>query len=164
MSVSEPTVKNAVPRTTLRLPAAVTGPLIGLVAVLALFIVLIGIKGGLANFLSVRNLQVLVHEATIPGVVALGMLLVIISGGIDLSVGSILALVTVVTMQTYRYLLASSNSMGTRKPRRRRRWDRGRRSMRIDEWDRHHAAQTPTVRSDARYARDRARRGDLAGR
>jgi ribose transport system permease protein len=113
MSVAEPAAKNELPRTMLRLPAAVTGPLIGLIAVLALFIVLIGIKGGLANFLSVRNLQVLVHEATIPGVVALGMLLVIISGGIDLSVGSILALVTVVTMQAYRHLLTTTNSMTT---------------------------------------------------
>jgi ribose/xylose/arabinose/galactoside ABC-type transport system permease subunit len=95
------------------LPAALTGPVIGLIAVLLLFIILIGIKGGLANFLSVRNLQVIVHEATIPGVVALGMLLVIISGGIDLSVGSILALVTVVTMQVYRRLYTGADSMTT---------------------------------------------------
>ena len=49
----------------------------------------------------------LVHEGTIPAVVALGMLLVIISGGIDLSVGSVVALVTVVTMQVYRHLGAA---------------------------------------------------------
>ena len=39
-------------------------------------------------------------------VVALGMLVIIISGGIDLSVGSVVALVTVVTMQTFRLLEA----------------------------------------------------------
>jgi ribose/xylose/arabinose/galactoside ABC-type transport system permease subunit len=80
---------------------ALTGPVVGLIAVLTLFIVLIGFKGELRVFLSLGNLQVLLHEATIPAIVALGMLLVIISGGIDLSVGSVIALVTVVTMQAY---------------------------------------------------------------
>lgn len=87
-------------------PALITlsGPVLGLIAVLTLFIVLIGIKGELGSFLSLRNLQVLVHEGTIPAVAALGMLMIIISGGIDLSVGSVLALVTVVTMTVYRRL------------------------------------------------------------
>ena len=79
------------------------GLVLGLLVVLTLFTGLIGVKsgtGGLANFVSIRNLQVLVHEGTIPGVVALGMLLVIISCGIDLSAGSVIALVKVVTMQT----------------------------------------------------------------
>jgi ribose transport system permease protein len=106
MSIAEPPTETSTPRFS----AILTGPVIGLIAVLTLFIILIGIKGGLANFLSLRNLQVLVHEGTIPGVVALGMLLVIVSGGIDLSVGSILALVTIVTMQTYRHLYAGDNS------------------------------------------------------
>jgi ribose transport system permease protein len=82
--------------------AFLSGPLLGLLGILALFTILIGLKGELHQFLSLRNLQVLVHEATIPGVVALGALLVIISGGIDLSVGSVVALVTVVAMQVYR--------------------------------------------------------------
>jgi ribose transport system permease protein len=81
-----------------------SGPLLGLVGILLLFTVLIGIEGKLENFLSLRNLQVLVQEGTITGVVALGALLVIISGGIDLSVGSVVALVTVVAMQVYRGL------------------------------------------------------------
>src|SRR5262245_49386196 len=99
-------------RSSLRLPA-LSGPVLGLLAVLILFILLIGLKGELHNFLSLRNLQVLVQEGTIPAVVALGMLLVIISGGIDLSVGSIIALVTVVTMQAYRHLFASTQSMAS---------------------------------------------------
>jgi ribose transport system permease protein len=86
---------------------------LGLIAVLALFVVLIGVKGELHSFLSVRNLQVLVHEGTIPAVLALGMLLVIVSGGIDLSVGSVVALVTVVTMQVYRHLYAQTGSLST---------------------------------------------------
>jgi ribose/xylose/arabinose/galactoside ABC-type transport system permease subunit len=74
---------------------------VGFVAVLAVFSLLIGLRGGLGTFLSVGNLQVLLHEGTIPAIVALGMLLVLISGGIDLSVGAVVALVTVVTMKVF---------------------------------------------------------------
>lgn len=80
------------------------GPWVGFVAVLVLFTGLIGMKGGLGTFLSIGNLEVLLHEGTIPAIVGLGMLLVLISGGIDLSVGAIVALVTVVTMQVYTAL------------------------------------------------------------
>jgi ribose transport system permease protein len=89
------------------------GPVIGLLAVLGLFIVLIGAKGELHNFLSPRNLQVLIHEGTIPAIAALGALLIIVSGGIDLSVGSVMALVMVVTMQTYNHLYQGPASAGT---------------------------------------------------
>jgi ribose transport system permease protein len=102
MSIADPVVSPA-PRVLRRLPA-LSGPVLGLIAVLGLFVVLIGVKGELHQFLSLSNLQVLFHEGTIPAVVALGMLLVIVSGGIDLSVGSVVALVTVVTMQVYRHL------------------------------------------------------------
>jgi ribose/xylose/arabinose/galactoside ABC-type transport system permease subunit len=71
---------------------------------------LIGLKGGLATFLSLANAQVLVHDNTIPAIAALGMLIVVISGGIDLSIGSVVALVTVVTMQVYRQLYFESGS------------------------------------------------------
>ena len=86
-----------------KLRAAVpTGPAAGLLAVFVLFTALIAAKGELGSFLSIGNLRVLLHEATIPGVLALGMLIVIISGGIDLSIGAVMALVTVITMQVYR--------------------------------------------------------------
>lgn len=93
---------------------ALSGPLLGLVIVLGLFVVLIGLKGGaqeLRTFASLRNLQVLVQEGTVRGVVALGMLLIIVSGGIDLSVGSVAALVTVVTMYVYRLEFHASHSV-----------------------------------------------------
>lgn len=98
-------------RLGLRRFSSLSGPLLGLAGVLGLFIVLIGLKGELHQFLSLSNAQVLVHEATIPGVVALGMLLVIVSGGIDLSVGSVMALVTVVTMQVYRHFYQGPDSI-----------------------------------------------------
>jgi ribose transport system permease protein len=83
-------------------PIAVpAGPWIGFVAVVGLFTLLIGIKGELGTFLSLGNLRVLLHEGTIPAIVGLGMLLVLITGGIDLSVGAVVALVTVATMRVY---------------------------------------------------------------
>ena len=83
-----------------RLPLP-SGPALGLIGVSVLLLVLVGFKGELTTFLSFGNLRVLVHEGTVPAVLALGMLLVIISGGIDLSVGAVVALVTVVTMRVY---------------------------------------------------------------
>jgi ribose transport system permease protein len=89
--------------------AVPAGPWVGFAAVLLLFTLLIGIKGELGTFLSLGNLRVLLHEGTIPAIVALGMLLVLITGGIDLSVGAVVALVTVVTMRVYT---AASGSWG----------------------------------------------------
>jgi ribose transport system permease protein len=82
----------------------VTGPMLGLAVVLVLFALLLHGKGQLNTFLSLRNIQVLLHTSSVSGVIALGMLVIILSGGIDLSVGSVVALVTVVAMQTYRAL------------------------------------------------------------
>jgi ribose/xylose/arabinose/galactoside ABC-type transport system permease subunit len=90
--------------------AVPAGPWVGFVAVLLLFTALIGIKGGLDTFLSLDNLRVLLHEGTVPAVVALGMLLVLISGGIDLSVGAVVALVTVVTMRVYAAMYPGSGA------------------------------------------------------
>lgn len=88
-----------------------SGPFVGLLVVVLLFVALIGATGELGKFLSFGNLQVMIHEGTIPMVVALGMLMVIVTGGIDLSVGSVVALVTVVTMHTYRSLYTGPDSI-----------------------------------------------------
>ena len=48
------------------------------------------------SFSSLRNLETIARQTAIVGIAALGMTLVIISAGIDLSVGSIIALTTVV--------------------------------------------------------------------
>jgi ribose transport system permease protein len=81
-----------------------TGPMLGLLALLGLFVLLLAWRGQLGNFFSLANMQVLLHKNSIPAVAALGMLLVIVSGGIDLSVGSVVALVTVVTIQMFRLI------------------------------------------------------------
>ena len=67
------------------------GPLFGLIAVFALFAIM-----GPESFRSPRNLETIARQTTIVGIAALGMTLIIISGGIDLSVGSMVALSTVV--------------------------------------------------------------------
>lgn len=91
--------------------ASLSSPLFGLVLVLGVFLVLFAMRGELGKFVSLSNLQVLVHGHTFLAVAALGMLVVIISGGIDLSTGSVVALVTVATMQVYRALFARYGSV-----------------------------------------------------
>jgi ribose transport system permease protein len=71
--------------------AQALGPVAGLVAIFALFAVI-----GPDSFSSSNNLETIARQTAIVGSAALGMTLIIISGGIDLSVGSIIALVTVV--------------------------------------------------------------------
>jgi ribose/xylose/arabinose/galactoside ABC-type transport system permease subunit len=67
------------------------GPLIGLAFVFALFSVLTP-----RTFLTLDNMQLMLLQTAVVGTAALGMTLIIISGGIDLSVGSTIALCTVV--------------------------------------------------------------------
>jgi ribose transport system permease protein len=67
------------------------GPAIGLVFVFALFAILTPGK-----FATVGNLQLMLLQTAVVGTAALGMTVVIISGGIDLSVGSVIALTTVI--------------------------------------------------------------------
>jgi ribose/xylose/arabinose/galactoside ABC-type transport system permease subunit len=66
------------------------GPLIGLAFVIALFGVLRP-----ATFLTADNFQIMLLQTAVVGTAALGMTLIIISGGIDLSIGSNVALCTV---------------------------------------------------------------------
>ncbi|MCB9598416.1 MAG: ABC transporter permease [Sandaracinaceae bacterium] len=70
----------------------VAGPLIGLVVVVVLFAALAPDR-----FVSAYNLKTVATQTVIVGLGAIGMTYVMISGGIDLSVGSVIALVSVVT-------------------------------------------------------------------
>ena len=63
----------------------VQGPLIGLVALCVIF------SFATTAFLSVRNLLNVLDQVTVLGILSIGMTAVIILGGIDLSVGSVLA-------------------------------------------------------------------------
>jgi ribose transport system permease protein len=72
----------------------VFGPFIGLVLVLLFFSV--PNPEVRAHFLTADNFRIVAAQTMITGLGALGMTLIIISGGIDLSVGSVLALGSVV--------------------------------------------------------------------
>lgn len=67
------------------------GPVAGLVVVYGLFALLAP-----ESFTTVRNLETIARQTAIVGMAALGMTLIIVMGGIDLSVGSTVALSTVV--------------------------------------------------------------------
>src|SRR5918998_6616895 len=80
------------PRRTLSLSFGLrdAGTLFGLLAIVAVFAVLT------PNFLTERNLLNILQQSSINACVALGMTLVIIAGGIDLSVGPTAAIAAVV--------------------------------------------------------------------
>jgi ribose transport system permease protein len=73
------------------------GPFAGLFVVGTLFAALEP-----STFLSVYNLQTIAAQTVIVGLGAIGMTFVIVSGGIDLSVGSVIALSSVVTALALR--------------------------------------------------------------
>src|SRR4051812_1944966 len=72
--------------------AAHFGPLLALLLVFAFFAVVDSFQSGGGQFLSLRNLQAMLISSAPVVIAALGMTVVIISGGIDLSVGTAVAL------------------------------------------------------------------------
>ena len=68
-----------------------TGALIGLVLVVVVFSVLAG-----SQFVAPGNLELMARQTAIVCMAAIGMTTVIVAGGIDLSVGSVISLTTVV--------------------------------------------------------------------
>jgi ribose/xylose/arabinose/galactoside ABC-type transport system permease subunit len=74
------------------------GPLLALLLVFGIFAVIAP-----ASFRTPRNLEMIARQTTIVGIAALGMTLVIIAGGIDLSVGSVVALSTIVIARLLEY-------------------------------------------------------------
>jgi ribose transport system permease protein len=88
---------------------SVAGPYLGLILVIALFSFLIWRAGGsqqMRSFLSLGNLRLVVVHTAITAAVALGMTVIMISGGIDLSVGYVVSLATVTTMLTYNWAIS----------------------------------------------------------
>ena len=79
-------------RGTLSWVWTVLGPFLGLVLITALFAWLTRASG---TFMSVASWQTIAVQTVVVGTAALGMTAIMISGGIDLSVGSTVALVTV---------------------------------------------------------------------
>ena len=75
------------------------GPAAGLVAVAVLFALLTGAP---ERYLSAANLRVVLAQTVIVGLGAIGMTLIMISGGIDLSVGASVALTSVIAALALR--------------------------------------------------------------
>lgn len=72
------------------------GPLFALILVLLLFAVLVRVVLGENRFATPGNIETILRQTIIVGMAALGMTLIIVSGGIDLSAGSVVALAGVV--------------------------------------------------------------------
>ena len=70
------------------------GPAVGLVLVVLVFAVL---ADSPARYLSSFNLRIVLSQTVIVGLGAIGMTMIVVSGGIDLSVGATIALSSVVT-------------------------------------------------------------------
>lgn len=85
--------------THLRARLSVFGPVLGLVLVIAFFALL---SDDPAQYLSGRNLRIVFAQTVIVALGAIGMTFIIISGGIDLAVGSTIALAGVVTAVALR--------------------------------------------------------------
>src|SRR5882672_12411776 len=70
------------------------GPFVGLILVIGIFALL---TESPARYLSPFNLRIVLAQTVIVALGAIGMTIIIVSGGIDLSVGSAIALTGVVT-------------------------------------------------------------------
>jgi ribose transport system permease protein len=77
----------------------ILAPLAGLLGVILLFAIL---TGSPERYLSGANLRVVLAQTVIVAIGAIGMTMIIVSGGIDLSVGAVIALSSVVTALALR--------------------------------------------------------------
>ena len=88
-------MRSAFPRTTdIQSWLNRVGPALGLLLVIGIFTLLMDTP---ARFLSPNNLRIVLSQTVIVAIGAIGMTMIIISGGIDLAVGSTIALTGVVT-------------------------------------------------------------------
>jgi ribose transport system permease protein len=72
------------------------GPFLGLTGIFLFFWIAVWMKTERNSFVTAGNLQTIALQSAIVGMVALGMTMIILAGGIDLSVGSMVALTSVV--------------------------------------------------------------------
>src|SRR5205823_10377039 len=71
----------------------ILGPFLGLLLVISLFCLSPTVR---PHFLTIANFQIIFIQTVIVAIGTLGMTIIIVSGGIDLSVGSVVALASVV--------------------------------------------------------------------
>ncbi len=76
----------------IRRSLSAAGPLLALVAVIAFFAIADWMQGGVGNFVSSSSVRLVGVQSIKVGIAALGMTMIIIAGGIDLSAGTAAAL------------------------------------------------------------------------
>lgn len=104
-----PNAANPQRSTVQRLLSGSVGRNLGLVVALLLIVIVGAITSG-DTFLTWSNTLTILRQASIIGVISIGMTFVIISGGIDLSVGSVMGLASVVaTLDATQDLTASTH-------------------------------------------------------
>jgi len=92
-----------------RLLAGSAGRNLGLVVVLVLLVAVGGLTAG-ENFLTFNTALTILRQASIIGVISVGVTLVIIAGGIDLSVGAVMGLASVAaTVAAVQSLVAQTH-------------------------------------------------------
>ena len=79
------------------------GPFLGLIVVYAIFLIAAPAED-VGAIKSLYGIKTMLQQTVIIGIAALGMTVIIVSAGIDLSVGSLLALGTVVTARALQWL------------------------------------------------------------
>lgn len=89
---AESPVSNASQRTFRRRVMQAAGPLVALLLVIAFFAVADAMQGGVGNFFTVGSVRLVGVQSVKVAIAALGMTLIIIAGGIDLSAGTAAAL------------------------------------------------------------------------
>src|SRR6218665_1404658 len=100
MSVSAPDISTK-PKRGFKLDLKTVGPLVAL-----LLLVLLGISLN-ENFLSYNNLTNVLARSSFIGIIAIGATFVITSGGLDLSVGSMAAVIAGVMIMVMNWLIPS---------------------------------------------------------
>lgn len=83
-------------RRTIEMVWSILAPFVGLSVVVVIFLIYQALESPDLPFLSSYRMTLIAKQTTIVGMGALGMTVIIISGGIDLSAGSLLALTSVV--------------------------------------------------------------------
>lgn len=94
----------------LHLRLRVLAPFAGLGLVIAIFALLTWWNGTLEDFLVLGNFKLIVAHSSVVAAAGLGMTVIMIAGGIDLSVGYVISLATVVMMLAFRAVAAGSSS------------------------------------------------------
>ncbi|WP_394618881.1 ABC transporter permease [Lentzea sp. JNUCC 0626] len=98
------TARQAVPAARTRSPITLNAVLVEGRALIALIVIIVAFALLSDNYLSAGNIVTIIKQVAFNAVVALGMLLVILNGGIDLSVGSTVGLTGAVAGTLFRGL------------------------------------------------------------